>query len=127
MAISVSTVERLITKNGRTVTLVTKSSSPAVGEKDWGQRAASVEISVTAVFVASEHGSRRNATKLMLSPAPGDYTPLSGDQQVLIAGNVANVEKGDLLRDGGINYRIETVAVVQPGATRYLYDAVVRR
>lgn len=115
-----ATAERLINANGRDVTIVQKDRTPADAGKPH-RAGGSSDTSVGPV-------------KAVIVPFNADDVDGTlirrDDKRAFVAANdtgVSLIEKFDTITDGSDTWRIEAVVVINPGATRILYDIQLRR
>jgi hypothetical protein len=115
-----ATAERLINANGRDVTIVQKDRTPADANKPHRGGGAS-DTSVGPV----------KAVIIPFSADDVDGTLIRrNDKRAYVAANdtgVSLIEQFDTLTDGSDTWRIEAVDVINPGATRLLYDIQLRQ
>lgn len=116
------TAERLIEKNGRTVTLTRNGSTPTDAVKEWrGQSTPVVEtVAGIGVFVSSEMGKRvdniadvKRIRQVCLFAAAND-----GGKQL---------ETFDTITDGALTWRIVGAELLAPASTRMIYQFEVER
>lgn len=120
----VDVAARLIGENGRTVTLVRRSSSPADPARPWGPAAAATAtVSVTAVFLEPEE---RQTTS-------GDIQPTAQLDEfrrvkVLVAAEGAPTDLGPewYILDGTQRLEIVIAKPIRPGGTLIYYDVEAR-
>jgi hypothetical protein len=118
-----ATAQRLIEANGRPVTIIKHGANPQDSDKPWraGSQYPVATVTGRAVFVApSDLGHRvqdvdnvRRAEKVALFAAVND-----GGHQL---------ETFDVIEDGDSVWYIIKAEVLQPAATRLLYQFEVRR
>ena len=119
--------ERLITENGRALTLVRKDQgNPADPLKPWraSTGAADVSFAITGVFVDFEQEDFdgtlvRRGDKRVLAAA--------SEVETAAAPDFDEVEDFDYVLDAGDRWDVVKVDVVQPGTARILYDIQVRK
>ena len=120
--------ERLIEKNGRTLTLVRSDRGNLVDPAEpWRDStdAAEITFDVIGVFIEFEKEN-----------IDGEVVK-RGDKQVLIAAKSVEDDSGgasdidiedyDFVLDGAVRWRIMQVELIEPGPLRIMYDIQVRR
>lgn len=115
-----ATAADMIGDFGRSATLVKLSRTAADSDQPWlGVDTSETTRSVNAVFLAV------GGTGLTVVQ-PGERSPRDAELHALVAANDLQsgdeVETFDELRDGSDVWGITRVEVLQPGATRLLYD-----
>lgn len=109
-----ATAQRLIAKNGRSVTLRKESRTPKDQAKPWrGTDCNDTDITVTAVIV--------------------DYTEADidgerikrGDRRALVS-TTTDIRQWDLMIDGDEHYRIQNVEQIKPGSVDILWKLQLR-
>lgn len=114
-----ATAERLIAENGRDVTLVKRSETPADAGKPWrGTTADDTSITVKGVVIPFEAEDQ-----------DGDLFRRE-DKQAFVAADATSpneIESFDELDDGSDTYKIINVELIHPGDTRVLYVLQVRK
>lgn len=114
-----ATAERLIDENGRDVTLVKRSETPADVSKPWrGTLADDTTLVVKAAIVPFEAEDQE-----------GDLVRRE-DKQAFVAANVTSpneIENFDEVDDGADTYKIVSADVIEPGDTRVLYVLQLRK
>lgn len=117
--------ERLINENGRSLTLVRRDQgNPVSPTEPWRASTDASEISfpVLGVFIEYEKEDvdgtlvKRGDKRLLVAAKDIEDTAPANE----------NVEDYDEVVDGGESWRIMDVNVIEPGATRILYDIQVR-
>ncbi len=121
--IAVAMVDRLITKYGRQATHVVSANTP--NPTPWfAPDGSEVLTEVTAVFISEDFFDM------------GSSILKEGEQQVLISGSVADMEKGQIIREGvspannppaNTDWKIVHVTIIEPGNVRYLYELLVKK
>jgi hypothetical protein len=119
---SAATAKRLIERDGRTVNIYRKQTTPADASKPWRGPAAPADILVASVkgVVYPFESKDVDGTIIRLT-----------DSRIMIAHDslvgVTDFEVLDWVEDSGVYYKIEHVAVIGPGDTRIAYDIKIRR
>lgn len=120
-----STAERLISENGRDVTLVKRDRTAGDGAKPWrGPASPGTDVSVTAkaVFVDFEEGDF--AATLVRR---GDKRALVSAKVIEDINSAAALEEFDVVLDGDVEWKIISTTVIEPGSSRVLYDMQLRK
>lgn len=120
------TADRLITENGRTVTLVKRDRTASDVSKPWrgpSTPGTDIILSVTAVIIKFEtkmiDGTliRVGDKRAFISPKESDAAESTGE---------ALIEDFDTLIDKSETWNIISVDKVEPGDTKILYDLHLR-
>jgi hypothetical protein len=120
--------ERLIEKNGRTLTLIREDqNNPADPAVPWGPNLDTEDVSLTllGVFIEFEKedfdGSLvRRGDKRVLAAASSVEDAATGSVNI-------KIEDYDYLEDNGVRWKILTVDAIEPGPLRVYYDIQVRQ
>lgn len=107
------TAARLISENGRNVTL--KRRTPATYSPSTGTNSGGGDISFTVKAVFTGFKSHE---------IDGEVVKRT-DTKILIAGT--EPAKGDIIVNGGISYPVIEVETIQPGGTALLWKVQARR
>jgi len=110
-----ATAERLITANGRPVTLVLHGKDPLNSEQPWRGQAAPARAQVVGTGVFTGSSAFRS----------GDAGKSIGERFLLFAANEDGghlLEEFDEVRDGAVSWGIVNAYVFNPGGTRILYE-----
>jgi hypothetical protein len=122
-----ATALRLINENGRAITLVRKSRTPADANEPWnGPTGADTTLSLTGVFVPP------SSVREFGLPALGEGTEyqdmLRFSQQIVIVAPEANdVRNYEILQDRSDDWGIVATQVLRPGDLTMLAFIGVRR
>lgn len=119
--------ERLITENGRALTVVRKDQgNPVDPGKPWraSTGAADITLVITGVFTDFEQDDFdgtvvRRGDKRVLAAA--------SEVETVAGASFDELEDFDYILDAGDRWDIVKVDVIQPGADRILYDIQVRK
>jgi len=123
-----ATAERLVTKNGRTVTLVRTGEVPVDVDKPWLGNVAAGETTLVVPAVQL----LPNAVRIFGLSALGEASRLSeliSNSEIvyiLFQGEV-DLKPFTFVRDGGIDYQIEATQSLKPANTTVLGFVGVRR
>lgn len=122
-----ATAERLITENGREITFVRKNQTPLDANKPWnGPNATETTLALYAVFAPP------NTVRQFGLTALGDGTEfmdlLSFSEKIAIVYPSTNdLRQYKIIRDGGIDWNMIGLQVLEPGPTKVLAFVGVRR
>lgn len=122
-----ATALRLINENGRAITLVRKSRTPADANEPWnGPTGMDTSLSLVGVFVPP------NSVREFGLPALGEGTEyvdmLRFSQQIVIVAPQANDVRGyEIVRDRSVDWGILATQVLRPGDLTMLAFIGVRR
>lgn len=117
---AIALAQRLVLKNGRTVTLKRRGTTEVDPAKPWlsvQPAPTSTDISLPAVFI--EFRERQIDGEIVRQ----------GDQMCLMA--AADIATGrpttdDTVQDGNVNWKIVNVSTIRPGTSDILYKLQVR-
>ena len=120
--------ERLIEKNGRTLTLVRSDrGNPVDPTEPWRDSTDAAEITFPVIGVFIEFEKENIDGEIVKR----------GDKQVLIAAKSVEDDSGgasdidiedyDFVLDGTVRWRIMQAELIEPGPLRIMYDIQVRR
>ena len=119
--------ERLIEKNGRTLTLVRlDQGNPADPAKPWRESTDADEITFPVLGVFIEFEKEDFDGTLVRR---GDKRVLVADQSVVDASTASNlkIEDYDFIQDVSVRWKIMNVEAIEPGDLRIYYDLHVRQ
>ena len=126
-----ATALRLLTDNGRTVTLVKYDTDPDDPNKPWKGAEGVTTITATAVF--TDPVSEKD---LGSSEAIGDVHSVKQGQQIAFLAASENLDENglpvdlseyDQLIDRGLAYRMIEIHTLSPGATALMYEVRLER
>jgi hypothetical protein len=119
-----ATAQRLITANGRQVTIAKFGSSPADDSKPWRGRREYHEAEVTgyAAFVPGSMLRSMIARDDQGVLREGEYALFAADDD-----DGYDLRDFDAIEDGGKTWKIKSVELIAPASTRVLYMIEVER
>jgi hypothetical protein len=120
-----STAERLISENGRDVTLVKRDRTAGDGAKPWrGPASPGTDVSVTAKAVFVDFEEEDFAATLVRR---GDKRALVSAKVIEELNSTAVLEEFDVVLDGTVEWKIVSTTIIEPGPSRVLYDLQLRK
>jgi hypothetical protein len=131
MAINIAnmraTAQRLISENGRAMTLVRlDQGNPTDPTKPWRESTGASEVIFSIIGVFTEFEKEDFDGTLVRR---GDKRVLAAASAVEVAAGFSDnaVEDYDMVLDGTVRWKIVDVRVIQPGVDKVLYDIHVRQ
>ncbi len=123
----IATAQRLISENGRSVTLVEFDSAPADGSKPWKGAAdpravPDAELTLDAVFV-----NPGGATSLGLSLETSDFIKRSEQIMIISPGASVDLTEFEEVLDDAVTWKIQGMEILKPGAEVVVAFIGVRR
>lgn len=126
-----ATALRLLTDNGRPVTLVKYDTDPDDPNRPWRGSEGSSTITATAVFTDPVSEKDLGAAEVLV----GDSSVKTGEKIAFLAaaenldasGNPVDLTEYDQLIDGGLAYRMVEIHALSPGPTPLMYEVRLER
>lgn len=119
---SAATAKRLIERDGRTVNIYRKQTTPADVTKPWRGPASPTDILVATVKAVVYPFETKDVDGTIIR---------RGDSRIMVAHDslvgVTDLEDLDWVADGALYYKIENVHVIAPGDVRIAYEIKIRR
>jgi len=123
----IATAQRLITENGRSVTLVKLNSTPAVASQPWKGAADPRAVPAATLVLDAVFVEPSSAVRLGLSAETSDMIKRSDQIMIISPGASEDVTLYHEVTDGSTNWKIGAVEVLRPGAEIVLAFIGVRR